>query len=146
MFGYTDFDRTLQLMDQLRRRMDRVFEGVDTNRNLQGELGTFPLTNVYDTGKGFVYEMEVPGLLEGDVNISLTQEVLTVAGERKADSPEGYSVHRQERQPYRFARSYKLAARVNPDRCSAVIQDGILTVTLEKAADGQPRQISVKVN
>jgi HSP20 family protein len=146
MFGYSDFDRTIQLMEQLRRRMDRVFEGVDSEENLPGELSSFPPTNVYDTGKGFRYELEVPGVSEKDVNITLTQDVLTVTGERKSDAPEGYSVHRQERRPYKFSRSFKLPARVNPDQCSATVKDGILRVTLEKAAEVQPRQISVRVN
>ena len=146
MFGYSDFDRTIHLMEQLRRRMERAFDGDGTEQALPGELGTFPRTNVYDTGKGYVYEMEVPGLSDKDVQVTLTQDVLTVTGERKADAPEGYSVHRQERLPYRFARSYKVPARVNPEQCSAVVKDGILSVTLEKAAEVQPRQISVKVN
>jgi len=146
MFGYSDFDRTIHLMEQLRRRMENVFEGFDAGEAGVGELGTFPRTNVYDTGKGYVFEMEVPGLSEKDINITLTQDVLTVSGERKADAPEGYTVHRQERLPYRFSRSYRVPARVNPDQCSATVKDGVLSVTLEKAAEVQPRQISVKVN
>lgn len=146
MFGYSDFDRTIQLMDQLRRRMDRVFEGVDAGDVWPGELATFPRTNVYDDGSSFVYELEVPGLSEKELNINLTQDVLTVSGERKTDAPEGYSVHRQERRPYKFSRSYKVPARVNPDRCAATVSDGVLTITLEKAAEVQPRQIAVRVN
>jgi HSP20 family protein len=145
MFGYTDFNRTIQLMEQLRRRMDQVFEG-ELEEGYPSDLSTFPRTNVYDSGKGFVYELEVPGLSEKDVQVTLTQDVLTVAGERKPDSPEGYSVHRQERLPYKFTRSYKVPARVNPDQCSAQVKDGILRITLEKAAEVQPRQIAVRVN
>jgi HSP20 family protein len=146
MFGYSDFNRTIHLMEQLRRRMENAFEELDAGETGVGELGTFPRTNVYDTGKGYLFEMEVPGLSEKDINITLTQDVLTVSGERKADAPEGYAVHRQERLPYRFSRSYRVPARVNPDQCSATVKDGILSVTLEKAAEVQPRQISVKVN
>ena len=146
MFGYSEFDRTIALMEQLRRRMDRAFEGFEPSQNGDFELGTFPRTNSYDTGKSFVFEMEVPGLSDKDVTITLTQDVLSVSGERKYDAPENYAVHRQERLPYKFTRSYKLPARVNPDQCTATVKDGILTVTLEKAAEVQPRQISVRVN
>jgi len=146
MFGYGDFDRTIQLMDQLRRRMDRVFEGYDSGGVFPAELATFPRTNVYDAGTQFVYELEVPGLSEKALDINLTQDVLTVSGERKTDAPEGYSVHRQERVPYKFSRSYKVPTRVNPDRSSASVTDGVLTITLEKAEEVQPRQIAVRVN
>ena len=145
MFGYSDFDRTIQLMEALRRRMDRVFEG-ETNDAYPGELAAFPRTNVYDTGTGYLFEMEVPGLSEKDVNVTLTQDVLTVSGERRSDAPEGYSVHRQERLPYKFSRSYKVPARIDPDRTSATVKDGVLQVALEKAAEVKPRQISVRVN
>jgi HSP20 family protein len=146
MFGYGDFDRTIQLMDQLRRRMDRVFEGYDSGGGFPVELATFPRTNVYDAGTQFVYELEVPGLSEKELDINLTQDVLTVSGQRKTDAPEGYSVHRQERVPYKFSRSYKVPTRVDPDRSSASVADGVLTITLEKAAEVQPRQIAVRVN
>lgn len=145
MFGYSDIDRTIQLMEQLRRRMDRAYED-DGNQGLYGDLSSFPRTNMYDTGNGYRVEMEVPGLNDNDVNITLTQDVLTVTGERKPDVPEGYSVHRQERAAFKFSRSYKLPARVNPDQCVATVEDGILTVTLGKAPEVQPRQISVRVN
>lgn len=83
MFGYSDIDRTIQLMEQLRRRMDRAYDDPE-NRGLYGDLGTFPRTNLYDSGKGYRVEMEVPGLSDNDVSITLTQDVLSVSGERKA--------------------------------------------------------------
>ena len=44
----------------------------------------------------------------------------------------------------RFARSFTLPCRVDPERTVAVVQNGVLTVTLPKAAEAQPRQITVK--
>ncbi len=142
MFG-SDFDTTLRLMDQLRRRMDRAFDEVER----QGPLyrpSAYPLSNIYDTGTAFVIEAEVPGLGDKDIELTLTADVLTLSGERKSDAPEGYSVHRQERAPYRFSRSYSLPAKVDPEKVSATLNDGVLAVTLEKAAEVRPRQIHIK--
>lgn len=148
MLGYTrDLDRTFRLMDQLRRRMDRMLDDFDTAENvgLRGS-GTFPRSNLYDTGNALVLEADLPGLSEQEVTLNLTNDVLTLSGERKTEAPTGYSVHRRERVPFKFSRSYALPAKVDPDKTSALMKDGVLTVTLEKAPELKPRQISVKAS
>jgi HSP20 family protein len=146
MIGYfTDLDRNFELMSQLRRRLDRVFEEVDGERGWT-TTDQFPRTNIYDTGKSFVLQAEVPGLSEKDVNLTLTQDVLTLSGERKVETPEGYSVHRRERVPMRFSRSFALPAKVDPEKVSATIKDGVLAVTVDKAPEVQPRQISIRTS
>ena len=147
MFGYTrDFDRTISLMDQLRRRMDRVFEDFDRSDGTEPTATRFPRTNFYDNGTAFALTLDVPGLKENDLKLTLTNDVLTVSGSRKADAPEGYSVHRQERSAYQFSRSYALPTKVDPEKVSASLKDGVLTITLEKAPEVKPRQISVRVS
>jgi HSP20 family protein len=53
-------------------------------------------------------------------------------------------VHRQERQPTRFSRSFTLPYKVNGETIAATLENGVLTVTLPKAPESQPRQITVK--
>lgn len=147
MFGYTrDFDRTLSLMEQLRRRMDRVFEDMDQGYGYEPAASQFPRTNFYDNGTAFVLALDVPGLKEKDLNLTLANDVLTVRGARKLEAPEGYSVHRQERAPYEFSRSYALPSKVNPEKVSAELVNGVLTISLEKAPEVKPRQINVRVS
>lgn len=146
MFGYrSDFDRTLAVMDQLRRRMDRVFEDFDRGVGPEPATGAQLRVNFHDTGNAFVLQADVPGVREKDLNLSLQQDVLTVSGERKVDAPEGYAKYRSERAPYRFSRSFALPAKVDPEKVSAVLANGVLTVTMEKAPEVKPRQISVRV-
>jgi HSP20 family protein len=146
MYGYgRDFDSALELMDQLRRRMDRVFLDYETGFAPEPATGTSPKTNVYDAGSAFVIQADVPGLDEKNLALTLTQGVLTLSGERKSDVPEGYAAYRQERAPFRFSRSFALPAKVDPEKTVATLKDGVLTVTLEKAPEVKPRQISVRV-
>ncbi len=150
MLGYTrDFDRTFHLMDLLRRRMDRMLDEYDDGAEspeTRSFTGTFPRTNLYDTGNALVLEADLPGLAEKDVTLSLANDVLTLSGERKTEVPQGTSVHRRERMPLEFSRSYALPVKVDPDKTNAVMKDGVLTVTLEKAPELKPRQISVRSN
>lgn len=146
MFHYVgDLDRTMSLFHQLRRQMDRAFDEYDSVDRWSGNRG-YPLSNVYDTGEAFIITAEVPGLSEKALEVTATQDVVTVAGERPNDAPEGYSVHRSERVPVRFSRSYALPVRIDPERVAAKLQDGVLTLKLEKAAEVRPRQISVRAS
>jgi HSP20 family protein len=139
-------------MDEFRRRMDRLFEEYDwrqrgTGRDRDQEYlsyATFPRINLVDAGSQLVVKAELPGLADKDVKLTLNQDVLTIEGERKSDAPEGFSVHRQERNPVRFTRSFTLPCRVDAEKTGASMKDGILTVTLSKAPEAQPRQISVR--
>ena len=85
-------------------------------------------------------------MTEKDIQLSIHQDVLTLSGERKQEVPQGYFVHRQERAPLKFARSFTLPCKVDPEKSTATLKDGVLTITLPKAPEAQPRQISVKVS
>lgn len=146
---FDDFDRTLAVMDQLRRRMDRMFEEHEPARGRRDDeaeimwSGRFPRVSVRDTGAALVLEADLPGLSEKDIQLSIHQDVLSLSGERRSDVPQGHYVHRQERAPVKFARSFTLPCKVDPDKSTASIKHGVLSVTLTKVADAQPRQIAV---
>lgn len=141
MFGSTwsDFDRTFAALDELRRRLEtplfRPFGYVEDG---------WPRVSLDDTGAALVVTAEVPGLTDKDLDIQLDKGTLTLRGERKLTAPEGYAVHRRERSSVSFARSLALPARVDAEKTTASVKDGVLTITLAKAAEDQPRQIAVK--
>lgn len=140
-FGLADFGRSHNAQRDLYRQLDRLlgdFEGQWSNLPSAGSV-TFE-----DDGSNFVLRADVPGMSEGDIQINLAGNTLTLRGERKLDVPEGHSVHRRERSAVHFAKSYQLPARVEPDKVNATLKHGVLTLTLPKAAEAQPRQISVK--
>jgi len=147
--GWSDFDEMFSAMNQLKTYMDRVFDESSGGRAGDGRAlpfyaGTWPRTNLVDAGANLVLTAEVPGLSENDIKLSLNQDVISISGERKVEAPAGYSAHRQERATVSFSRSFTLPCRVNAERATASVRNGILTVTLEKAADAMPRQIAVK--
>ncbi len=146
MWGFgEDYDRTYGALDDFRRRMDRLFEGFDARWGVDEASATnWPRADLRDTGTDLVLEAEVPGLSDKDIQLTVTQDTLGLAGERKADAPEGYSVHRRERGHHRFSRAWALPTKVDVERVAATVKNGVLTVTLPKAADSRPRQITVK--
>jgi HSP20 family protein len=150
--GWNDFDDMFSTINQLRHYIDRVFddpnvsEGAWNSRPSLQLSGSWPRANLADAGSSLAVSAEVPGLTEKDIKLSLNQNVLSISGKRTTEAPQGYSVHRQERPSVEFSRSFTLPCRVDADRASAVVRNGILTVTLEKASDAMPRQITIKAS
>lgn len=143
----TDFHDSFDLLDELRRQMDSVWDdwGVGRVPARTAAVAGFPRVNLFDAGAELVLEADVPGIPEKELEITLHDGVLTLAGERKATAPEGYATRRQERAAYKFSRSIALPAKVDPDKTVAAVKDGVLTVTLAKAPEARPRQIAVNV-
>ena len=135
--------------DALRREMNRLF--FDFEREQPGVeqdsgLGAFPRASLEDAGNQFLVRLEVPGVDQKDIELTVEGSTLTLKGERKEQPLEGYSVHRKERSAFRFARSFSLPAKVDSDKVAAELKQGVLTVTLPKAKEAQPRQISVRAS
>jgi HSP20 family protein len=139
-FGFADFGRGYGPQRQLRRELDRLLGEVERGA---AETAASPVS-FEDQGEKFVFRADVPGLAEADLHINVSGNTLTLRGERKVDAPQGFSAHRRERSAYRFDRSYELPARVDADKATATLKHGVLTLTLPKAAEAQPRQIAVK--
>ena len=147
---FSELENTFALMNELRRRMDRVWDDVDPKwqgpaaspRSLSASV--FPPINLFDTGSSLVLKADVPGLSEKDVQVTLNGGGVFISGERKVVAPEGYSAHRQERSHVKFSRSLTLPCAVDPEKTTATVKDGVLTLTLTKAAEAQPRQIAVR--
>jgi HSP20 family protein len=144
----TDFDRTFGVLDELRRQMDRAWDdfdgGVRTPAQAYYANGSWPRFDVEDTGANLVVSAELPGMTEKDLDVALEGGVLSVRGERKADAREGYTLLRRERPALRFARSVVLPVKVDAERTSATVKDGVLTITIAKAREAQPRKIAVR--
>jgi HSP20 family protein len=123
-----------------------MVEDYDRFSTETGRGAGWPLVSLHDEGEALALYAEVPGLSEKDIDLNLNQNVLSISGERKVEAPEGYSVHRRERGSVRFSRSFSLPCPIDPEKASATVKDGILTVRLEKAPEARPRQITVKAS
>lgn len=137
-FGFADFGRTAYPHAQLRRELDRLFGDFERSVTQSSPV------SFEDDGNNFVLRADVPGLTEADFQISVAGSTVTLKGERKLEAPEGHSVHRRERREVRFAKSFELPARVDAEKVTATLKHGVLTLTLPRAAEVQPRQIAVK--
>jgi HSP20 family protein len=136
--NFADLDRTFALFDEMRRRLDSNW-GVASR-----EATSEPRFAMDDKGDAFVLMAELPGVPKENLEITLTGPVLTLRARRETQLPEGFTAHRRERPSFDITRSVTLPSRVDAEQVTAEAKDGIVTITLPKAADARPRAIPVK--
>jgi HSP20 family protein len=106
-----------------------------------------PATDVYETADAYVITLEVPGLQRDQIELSLEDGRLIIRGRRPDRSAaEGKVVHyhQVERGHGSFARTVGFADKVDADRVSADLTNGVLTITLPKVPEPPARRIEVR--
>ena len=147
MFGsLSNFEGSL--FDDL-RRMQREVEEMFGPRTWPAGIrsvarGTFPPINVRATPEAVDVFLFAAGLDPKTLAISIQQNLLTVAGERKVEVPDNVEYYRQERYSGSFKRVVSLPEDVDPDKVDARYVDGVLQVSVKRREASRPRQIQVK--
>lgn len=149
-------------LTSLHREIDRLFD--DFSRNLsmfpfgRGEdwapfgLGSqrgmlTPEVDVVEKDDAFEISAELPGLAEDDIEVSVSDGVLTLKGEKKEEKEETKKGYRlSERRYGSFERSFRLPEGVDEDKIEANFDKGVLRLLLPKTADAakQPKRISIR--
>ena len=107
--------------------------------------GSFvPPVDVYEDEHKLVLKLEIPGVNEEDLDISLENNTLVVKGERKFEKEEKEeNFHRIERRYGSFARTFRLPNTVDAENAEANYEKGILSISLAKRPEAKPKQIKV---
>jgi HSP20 family protein len=126
--------------------MERLFRQVFGEQMGTASAGAFsPALDVEEDEDGFVLHVELPSVDPKDVEVSLEENVLTIAGERRFyDGKQTEDFRRIERSFGRFHRAVRLPDRVDGQRVEANYRDGVLTVSVPKAEEAKPRRIEVQ--
>ena len=131
-------------LDEARRDMERLFDSLTDFTGVRS-AGVFPAINVSEDAESVYVRAELPGIKTDDLDITMENDTLTIAGERRPVMEEdSVSYHRREREWGAFRRSFSLPTRVDSDKVAARYLDGILIITLPKSAEGRPKQIAVQ--
>lgn len=137
----------MDMLWQMSREVDRLFN--TPTRTVEAPISGYMPANVLETADSIQFEIELPGLSPEDIDLTVENNVLTVAAEREwkreEGKPEG-EYHLFERRQGRFERSFALPQRVDSTRIQASCENGILTVVLPKVEEAKPRRIEIKVN
>lgn len=130
----------------LQKSLNSVFGNAETESQLT-TASFVPAVDVYEDDKKVVLKLEVPGIEEKDLDVSVEKNTLTVKGERKFDKEEKEeNFHRIERRYGSFYRAFTLPSTVDTESVDAKYDAGVLKLELKKKPEAQPKQIKVNVN
>lgn len=136
----------------LQRDINRVFEDFWSRfeRPFAGTNGALtgfgPTTDVTESDEAIEVAIELPGLSEKEVEVSLTEDVLTIRGEKKHESEDKRKgVYISERSWGSFYRMVPLPPGVDTDKARADFKRGVLTVTLPKTPEAQSKIKRIEV-
>jgi HSP20 family protein len=137
------------LFDEIRRmerEINQLFGGgspwPNSIRAVAG--GTYPPINIGSTPEQVDVYLFAAGLNPETLDISIQQNLLTVAGDRKLQVEQGADYYRKERYDGGFRRVVTLPDDVDPEQVEASYRDGVLHVTIKRRESTRPRQITVK--
>lgn len=138
-------------ISNLQQQINRMFEDFQPSSGQFEGLGggTFaPALDVKENADSYIVALEVPGIAQDDLNISLENNVLTIRGQKlqKHEENEGAAgelVRRVERAFGSFARSVTLPRSVEGGNVSASLNNGVLQIELPKEEQAKPRQITI---
>ena len=136
------------LFDQFRRmesEMNQLFGTAPVPSSIRAATrGTYPPINIGSTHEQVDVYLFVAGVDPQSLDISIQQNLLTVAGERKLISEQGASYYRKERYDGEFRRVVTLPDDVDPDSVEAKYRDGVLHIAIKRSGAAVPRRIQVQ--
>lgn len=134
--------------EQMRREMDRLWDSFLERPRRKAEEGGpwYPSLDVAETKNDMIIKAEIPGMDPKDIDISLSDGVLTIRGEKKQEREEKEEdYHLIERNYGSFSRSVQLPKGVQSDKITASYNNGVLKVTLPKSEEAKKKEIKIKV-
>ena len=125
-------------INTLSREMGRIFDDMATSEKRDSNAPV----SIWESDSHYYFEFDVPGVQSEDVDVSITEDVLTVTTKRPAPANQEYL--RQERTYAQSERRFSLPARVDADKIEASLKHGVLTLSLPKAPEATAKKIEIK--
>lgn len=121
------------------RELDRIAQQFLSRTDAQL---TMPM-DAWKEGHAFVVELDLPGVREGDIDLEVERNVLTVRAERRASEGEDREVIHSERPTGEFMRQIFLSDALDIDSVEATFRDGVLTLRIPMAEQAKPRKVLI---
>jgi HSP20 family protein len=148
-FGGVDRWEPFRNLVDIQGEVNRLFDSL-AGRPMAGAPAAgrpwLPAVDMHETKDDLVLRVEVPGVREKDVAVSITGDLLTIRGERRWDdeSKDQKFLH-VERVYGQFERMIQLPMAVQADKVKAAYRDGVLEIKLPKAEELKPREIKIEI-
>jgi HSP20 family protein len=104
-----------------------------------------PAIDISENEKEYLISGEIPGVDAKDIDVTLTDGILTIKGEKKRENEEkNENYHRVERHYGSFERSFRIPEKIDTDKLDATYKNGVFKLSLPKVEPVEPKKIEVK--
>jgi HSP20 family protein len=146
-FGTLDRWEPFRNVSDIQGEVNRLFDTfLGRSVMAPSQRAWLPAVDMHETKDDLVLNVELPGVSEKDVTVSITGDVLSIKGERRwEDETKDRQYLHNERVYGQFERLVQLPMAVQADKVKASYRDGVLAITLPKAEELKPRQIKIDI-
>jgi len=131
----------------VRNMFDKFFDDFSLASLTDEEKAWMPAFDISENDKEYTLSTELPGIDIKDLDVSVNDGILSLKGEKKQEKEDtGDNFHRIERYYGSFHRSFRIPGKVDADKVEATYKDGVLKLSIPKAAADVAKKIDVKVN
>jgi HSP20 family protein len=135
----------LSVLDDFAGYMNRMMGPYFPSADMAEQQTWTPFVDMSENDQEYHIDIEAPGVRREDLDIDIEGQELTVRGEyRSEDHHEGNDVRRSSRRSGQFEYSVRLPHAIDPDKSSAVLQDGVLCIAVPKKASKGQKKITIK--
>jgi len=105
-----------------------------------------PKVDIFEEGDNFVVKAEIPGMKKEEIEVNLTDDMVTISGEKKKEEKvEKKDYYRFERSFGSFSRSFRLPKDVQADKAKATFKDGVLELKVPKTEEAKKKEKKVPI-
>ena len=106
-----------------------------------------PSVNIFEEKGDVIVKAELPGIKKEDIDITLTDETITISGEKKKEEEvKKKDYYRWECSYGSFNRTFSLPAEVQPDKVKTKMKDGVLEIRIPKTEEAKKKEVKVKID
>lgn len=141
---WRDYDSMDETMKDDMMNMFNWFSNFATTRKEETTRSWMPRIDTVENKDNYIIYVEVPGMSKEDIKINVTENSLTISGEKKREEDDE-NLHYSERSFGKFERSFTLSSQIDVNNIKADYKNGVLNIVLPKKEETKPREIAIKV-
>jgi HSP20 family protein len=105
-----------------------------------------PKIDIFEEGENFVVKAEIPGMKKEEIEVNLTDDMVTISGEKKKEEKvEKKDYYRLERSYGSFSRSFRLPKEIQTDKAKATFKDGVLELKVPKTEEAIKKEKKIPI-
>lgn len=140
---WNPFRELIDVRDDFDRIVDRIFR---PELDLWAGQTKAPLVDIYEENDAIVVKAEIPGLKKEEIDISISDDAITLSGKKKdVKEVKKENFYQKEIREGSFLRTLSLPCRVDREKVKASYKDGMLEVILPKAPEEKKKELKVNI-